>query len=66
MNLYETGKYDTPYVGYPVEVDLNEKLYAEVKITSDEAQLVIIPLKCWGTPEPDKADGLSYAFIDKG
>lgn len=66
MDMYETDAYETPYADYPVRVDLNEPMYLEVQVKSNDSMLVLIPVKCWGTAEPEPDDDKSYAFIDNG
>lgn len=66
MDMYETDAYETPYADYPVRVDLNEPMYLEVQVESNDSMLVLIPVKCWGTAEPEPDDDKSYAFIDNG
>lgn len=66
MDMYETDAYETPYADYPVRVDLNDPMYLEVQVKSNDSMLVLIPVKCWGTAEPEQDDDKSYAFIDNG
>ena len=66
MDMYPTAAYETPYDTYPVQKDLNEKMYLEVKVLSNDSMLVLFPDKCWATPSPDPDDGKSFAFIEDG
>lgn len=66
MDMYETDKYEDVYDDYPVRLDLNDPMYLEVKVTANDSQLVLIPLKCWGTPTADKDDPKYYVFIEDG
>lgn len=66
MEMYPTAEYDTPYDTYPVQKDLNEKMYLEVKVLSNDSKLVLFPDKCWATPSSDPEDDKSFAFIEDG
>ena len=66
MDMYETDQYETSYNSYPVNFDLNEPMYLQVKVVSNDSQLVIIPIKCWATPEPIPEASESYTFIKDG
>ncbi|XP_068707140.1 ZP domain-containing protein-like [Montipora foliosa] len=66
MDMYKSDQYDAPYDTFPVQLDLNDPMYLEVKVTSSDSKLVLIPLKCWGTPSPDLDDDKYYAFIEDG
>ena len=66
MDMYETDQYLKPYDSYPVKKNLQEKMYLEVKVTSNDSKLVLIPEKCWATPSDDPNDGKFFAFIEKG
>ncbi|CAH3149405.1 unnamed protein product [Porites lobata] len=66
MDMYETDQYETPYDSYPVNLDLNDPMYLQVKVVSNDSQLVIIPIKCWATPEPEPEASDSYTFIKDG
>ena len=66
MDMYETDQYLKPYDSYPVKKNLQEKMYLEVKVTSNDSKLVLIPERCWATPSDDPNDGKFFAFIDKG
>ena len=66
MDMYETDQYETAYDSYPVNLDLNDPMYLQVKVVSCDSQLVIIPMKCWATPELDPEAIDSYTFIKDG
>ena len=66
MEMYPTDAYDTPYDTYPVQKDLNEEMYLEVKVLSNDSKLVLFPDKCWATPSSDPDDEKSFAFIENG
>lgn len=66
MDMYETDQYLKPYDSYPVKKNLQEKMYLEVKVTSNDSKLVLIPERCWATPSDDPNDGKFFAFIEKG
>ena len=66
MDMYETDQYETSYNSYPVNLDLSEPMYLQVKVVSNDSQLVIIPIKCWATPEPNPEATESYTFIKDG
>lgn len=66
MDMYETDQYLKPYDSYPVEKKLNEKMFLEVKVESNDSKLVLIPEKCWATPSQDPKDSKFFAFIDNG
>lgn len=66
MDMYETDAYLKPYDSFPVRKNLNDKLYLEVKVMSNDSKLVLIPEKCWATPDQDPDNSKSFAFIDKG
>ncbi|KAL9963036.1 hypothetical protein ACROYT_G032199 [Oculina patagonica] len=66
MDMYPTDQYEAPYDSYPVNKDLNDKMYLEVKVMSNDSQLVLIPEKCWATPSQDQDDDKSFAFIEDG
>lgn len=66
MDMYKTDQYETPYDSYPVRLDLNDPIYLEVKVSSNDSQLVLIALRCWGTPSPDTDSARYYEFIDDG
>ncbi|KAJ7361735.1 hypothetical protein OS493_014375 [Desmophyllum pertusum] len=66
MDMYETDQYETPYTSYPVNKDLNAKMYLEVKVSSNDSKLVLIPEKCWATPDQDPDNSKSFAFIEEG
>jgi len=66
MDMYETDQYETSYDSYPVRMDLNDPMYLEVKVMSNDSQLVLIPEKCWSTPTDDINDANYYNFIENG
>lgn len=66
MDMYKTNKYETPYDDFPVRLDLNDPMYLEVKVSSNDSKLVLIPLKCWGTPTSNINDDKYYIFIENG
>jgi len=66
MDMYKTDKYETPYEAFPVRLDLDDPMYLEVKVSSNDSKLVLIPLKCWATPSSDLQDNKYYAFIENG
>lgn len=66
MDMYPTDQYEAPYDSYPVQKDLNDEMYLEVKVLSNDSKLVLIPEKCWATPSSDPDDDKSYAFIEDG
>lgn len=66
MDMYPTDQYEDPYDSFPVNKDLNEKMYLEVKVMSNDSQLVLIPDRCWATPSQDQEDDKSFAFIENG
>lgn len=66
MDMYPTSEYEDPYDTYPVRKNLNDKMYLEVKVVSNDSKLVLFPDKCWATPSPDPEDGKSFAFIEGG
>ena len=66
MDMYETDQYKTPYDSYPVNKDLNAKMYLEVKVSSNDSKLVLFPEKCWATPDQDPENSKSFAFIEEG
>ena len=65
MDMYPTDQYETPYDSYPVRLDLNDPMYLEVKVSSNDSQLVLIPTRCWGTASNDKDDDKFYEFIEE-
>lgn len=66
MNMYPTSAFEDPYDTYPVRKDLNDKMYLEVKVVSNDSKLVLFPDKCWATPSQDPEDDKSFAFIEEG
>ena len=66
MDMYKTEHYQNPYKSYPVWVHINDTMYLEIKVISNEFQLVLFPLKCWATPTNDIKNGKSYRFIYNG
>ena len=66
MDMYPTSEYEDPYDTYPVRKNLNDKMYLEVKVVSNDSKLVLFPEKCWATPSPDPEDGKSFNFIEGG
>ena len=66
MDMYKTEHYQNPYKSYPVWVHIKDTMYLEVKVISNESQLVLFPLKCWATPTNDSKKGESYRFIYDG
>ena len=59
-------QYETSYDSYPVNLDLSDPMYLQVKVVSNDYQLVIIPIKFWATPEPNPEASESYTFIKDG
>lgn len=66
MDMYKTDKYETPYEAFPVRLDLDDPMFLEVKVSSNDSKLVLIPLKCWATPSSDLKDDKYYTFIENG
>lgn len=66
MDMYKTDKYETPYEVFPVRLDLDDPMFLEVKVSSNDSKLVLIPLKCWATPSSDLNDAKYYTFIENG
>ena len=66
MDMYPTDQYEAPYSEYPVRKDLNEIMYLEVKVESNDSNLVLFLDKAWATASPDVNDAKYYVIIEHG
>jgi hypothetical protein len=68
INLYENDKYEEALTSteYPLEVAVQDRLYFEVKLDSDDPRLSVFAENCSVTPSQDKKDKRRYFLTRKG
>ena len=64
--MHKDQLFGGPYTSYPVNVNLNDKLYFQVKASVEDNALVLLIDKCYSTPIMDRNDYRKYTFIENG
>jgi len=66
LEMHKDQSFGVPYTSYPVTVNVNDKLYFQVKANVEDNGLVLLIDKCYSTPIMDRNDYRKYTFIENG
>lgn len=66
MDLYKTEEYKEAIEEYPLDVQLNEWMYIQTSVKSNDSKLALFNDKCWATPSSDANDKENYVLLEKG
>ena len=66
LEMHKDQSFAAPYTSYPVTVNVNDKLYFQVKASVEDNGLVLLIDKCYSTPIMDRNDYRKYTFIENG
>ncbi|KAJ7377446.1 hypothetical protein OS493_029349 [Desmophyllum pertusum] len=68
MDLYRTPTYHTPYSrdDYPITVTLQDQLFIQIAVKSNQSNLVVFIDTCKATPSTDPYSVPQYIFMQRG
>ena len=66
LEMHRDQSFGVPYTSYPVSVNLNDRLYFQVKASVEDNGLVLLIDKCFSTPIINRNDYRKYTFIENG
>ena len=66
MEMFQTDKYVKPYTKYPVRVNLNERIYLQIRTAVNYNNLVLFLENCHATLSSNPKDKYNYTVIRNG
>ncbi|EDO42813.1 predicted protein [Nematostella vectensis] len=66
MDMFQTGKYFSPYTKFPVRVRVGERVFLKIKVKTNASDLVLFLDQCKATPTPDVNSEKSYLVLKNG
>lgn len=64
--MFKTGAYKDRYTNYPVRVDLNERIFLQVKTYKNYNNLILFLENCRATLSSNPNDDKNYTLIANG
>ena len=66
IDMYQTDKYISSYSNFPVKVHVGERIFLQVKLRSNNTDLLLFVDNCKATPTVDPNDPSAYPLIKDG
>ena len=65
IRMSRTGSFDSYYTSYPINANINDRLFPEVSLRANSTDIVLLIDECYATPSKDKNDAIKFTLIKK-
>ena len=62
--MAQNALFESYYTTFPVNVEVNDRMYFQLSLTTNNSDTALLIEKCYATPTADKNDATKYPLID--